>query len=50
MGWECAAERYADGIFCDCACRLPDPDCEDPSYEVLVGCGAGETCVEGRCQ
>jgi hypothetical protein len=45
-GWTCAPEVYADRDECDCACGLPDPDCDDPSLAVH-GCPSGEVCGPG---
>ncbi|MEZ4338272.1 MAG: serine protease [Sandaracinaceae bacterium] len=47
-GWTCDASFYGAGDGCDCECGALDPDCADPSQEV-VGCEAGQTCATGTC-
>lgn len=48
-GWSCDANRYDDGMVCDCTCGLRDPDCDDPAA-VRLDCPSGYTCTaEGSC-
>jgi hypothetical protein len=48
-GWRCAAERYADGNFCDCACGLMDPDCAENNFEYCFACPEGG-CSRSDCR
>ena len=48
-GWTCRGDAYEDGVTCDCACGVADPDCSDPTHPV-VGCAADQACVlDDRC-
>jgi hypothetical protein len=48
--WTCNPAHFDDGRYCECACGVVDPDCDDAANAVL-GCGHGETCdVGGTCQ
>lgn len=47
--WFCPASYYGTRDGCDCECGAYDPDCDDPSQEVL-NCPAGAVCGRsGRC-
>jgi V8-like Glu-specific endopeptidase len=47
--WTCDPSFYGDGLVCDCACGARDPDCDEPSNQVL-GCAEGQTCnPDGVC-
>jgi hypothetical protein len=50
--WFCPDSYYGTGDGCDCECGAYDPDCDDPSQEVLncpegYACGVGGRCVDG---
>jgi len=47
--WTCNEDYFGSGDGCDCGCGLRDPDCDDPTQE-LLNCGDGEICSsEGVC-
>jgi hypothetical protein len=47
--WTCSAAVWLSGVFCNCNCGSPDPDCKDPDLDV-TGCKTGEVCNEaGAC-
>lgn len=47
--WECAPEYFDAFDGCDCGCGAYDPDCNDPSQEVL-NCTGSQVCgSDGRC-
>jgi hypothetical protein len=37
-GWNCVAEFYNDGGFCDCGCGVHDPDCATSAGDVCEYC------------
>jgi hypothetical protein len=48
--WTCIESFYNDGLYCDCACGAPDPDCA-LSFALVFGCGIGQTCnAAGECE
>ncbi len=47
--WTCLPRYYNAGDDCDCDCGAYDPDCDDPTLDV-VNCLAGEVCdSDGTC-
>lgn len=48
--WTCNAEYYSAGDDCDCECGAYDPDCDDPTQDV-VGCAPYSKCLQsGLCE
>jgi uncharacterized protein (TIGR03382 family) len=48
-GWTCPPNAYADGLVCNCACSIYDPECDDPQAPVR-GCIEDRICNdEGAC-
>jgi hypothetical protein len=51
LEWTCAPDLYGDGGACDCACGLPDPDCDAPEAPVRGCARLGATCsAEAECE
>ncbi len=48
VNWTCPAEVFGDGLTCDCACGVNDPDCSVFGLPI-EGCDAGEVCRTGSC-
>ena len=48
-GWVCSGYAYDSLNGCDCACGIPDPDC-DIQPDIVFGCPCEEmTCTLGYC-
>jgi hypothetical protein len=48
--WTCEADRYGEGLACDCGCGALDVDCTLPGLPV-AGCGPSASCSgDGLCQ
>lgn len=45
--WQCPAEKYSDGLVCDCQCGAIDPDCAVPN--TAQTCGVEFVCVDDQC-
>lgn len=49
--WTCQASTYNAFDNCDCGCGAWDPDCDDPSYQVLGCLGDDPVCLpDGTCE
>jgi len=46
--WICDPGYYGDGLDCDCACGVADPDCAGQGCST-VGCCSETTCVAAEC-
>jgi|GEM_PF-856732 len=47
--WTCAPAFYDDGLYCECGCGAPDPDCAEGDLPTL-GCAAPLVCGSaGEC-